>query len=67
MTNKLTACGKIVNEANKQINELKSVLREITMVYKDLVDDSGGGDHSVGICWCADYEKIARAKRLLGE
>lgn len=65
MTTKLTTCDEIVNELNKEIVELKSVLREITEVYKELVDDAGGCDHSVGICWCDDYWLIERANKVL--
>lgn len=65
MTTKLTTCGEIINELNKEIDELKSVLREITTVYKELVDDAGGCDHSVGICWCADHWLIERAEKVL--
>lgn len=67
MTTKLTTCGDFVNELNKEVDELKSILREMTDVYRELVDDAGGCDHSVGICWCDDYWLIERAEKALGE
>ena len=61
---KLTSCGNPVNEL-REIDELKSILREMTSVYKELVADAGGCDHSVGFCWCSDYWLIERAKKVL--
>ena len=54
---------EIFNEV--RIEELESVLRDITKVYQELVGDAGGCDHSVGICWCEDYALIRRAKEVL--
>lgn len=61
------ACFYGRDELAARILELESVLREMTGVYKELVDDAGGCDHSVGICWCTDYWLIERAEKVLGE
>ena len=48
-----------------RIKKLEYVLRDVTEMYQELVDDAGGCDHSVGICWCEDYALIRRAKEVL--
>lgn len=55
------------DELASKIVELQEVLKEMTVLYKELVEDAGGCDHSVGICWCADFWLIERAKKVLGE
>lgn len=50
----------------ERVKELGSVLRDVTKLCKELVDETGGCDHSVGICWCAAFDLIARAEKILG-
>lgn len=51
----------------EKLKECLDLLKEMTEVYSDLVEDGGGCDHSVNICWCHDHELIHRAKELLDE
>lgn len=40
-------------------------LRELLNLYRDWLEDAGGCDHSVGICYCSDWELVEAIKPSL--
>ncbi len=53
------------NKTKKRIKELEDALRTLLELHDSLVEDEQC-DHSVGICWCADFDLIAHAEKILG-
>lgn len=61
---KSTTRGELVNELNKEIDELRLVLRTLLELHKSLIEDEQC-DHEVGICWHRDFDAVEWAERLL--
>lgn len=37
---------------------LLDTLVKVEKWMKEMIEDAGGCDHSVGICWCGDYRLL---------
>lgn len=47
--------------------ELKEVCKLLLAEVKDVLEDSGGCDHSVGVCWCDTVRIVDRASSVFSK
>lgn len=49
----------------RELEQAKAVLERVLPLYQSFVDDSGGCDHSVGICMCEDFAVLSDIRAAL--
>jgi hypothetical protein len=60
----ITGIRPMFSQIKEENNDLKSALRILVTLHKSLVEEEQC-DHEVGICWCADFNAIDVANKLL--
>lgn len=60
----VTACNSYDSLA-RELEQAKAVLERVLPLYQSFVDDSGGCDHSVGICMCEDFAVLSDIRAAL--